>query len=145
MRARLVLCAPVAIGLALLIRPQPGGDVDGDLGWALTNTVWDFVDTYGAKGSTDAVWLQPFINIPVPLIILFGVAFAVWLPFKRSVTGRTIYAIGSAEGAAETPIANSSANHRAFGRRKPSTSVMRICEADLSASPSASRLAVASR
>ena len=28
------------------------------------------------------------------------IAFGVWLPFKRTVTGRTIYAIGSAEGAA---------------------------------------------
>jgi ribose transport system permease protein len=90
----------IAIGIALLIRPLPGGDVDGDLGWALTNTVWDFADTYGYAEGGEAWWLQPFINIPVPLIILFGTAFLVWLPFKRTVTGRTIYAIGSAEGAA---------------------------------------------
>jgi ribose transport system permease protein len=90
----------IAIGIALLIRPQPGGDVDGDLGWALTNTVWDFADTYGYWEGGEAWWLQPFINIPVPLIILFGTALLVWLPFKRTVTGRTIYAIGSAEGAA---------------------------------------------
>jgi len=90
----------IAIGIALLIRPQPGGEVDGDLGWALTNTIWDFADTYGLADGGNAVWLQPFINIPVPLILLFGTAFLVWLPFKRTVTGRTIYAIGSAEGAA---------------------------------------------
>jgi ribose transport system permease protein len=90
----------IAIGLALLIRPQPGGSVDGDLNWALTNSVGDFADTYGLADGGQAAWLQPFINIPVPLILLFGVACLVWLPFKRTVTGRTIYAIGSAEGAA---------------------------------------------
>jgi ribose transport system permease protein len=90
----------VAIGLALLLRPQPGGDVDGDLGWALTNTVWDFADTYGIAEGGEAWWLRPFADVPVPLILLFGVALLVWLPFKRTVTGRTVYAIGSAEGAA---------------------------------------------
>ena len=34
------------------------------------------------------------------LVILLGVALLVWIPFRRSVTGRTVYAIGSAEGAA---------------------------------------------
>jgi ribose transport system permease protein len=90
----------IAIGIALLVRPNPGGDVDGDLGWALTNTIWDMADTYGFAEGGDAAWIQPFVNIPVPLIILFGIAFLVWLPFKRTVTGRTVYAIGSAEGAA---------------------------------------------
>jgi ribose transport system permease protein len=90
----------IAIGIALLLRPQPGGDVDGDLGWALTNTVWDFADTYRLADGGEAWWLAPFADIPVPLILLFGVALLVWLPFKRTVTGRTIYAIGSAEGAA---------------------------------------------
>ena len=36
----------------------------------------------------------------MPLLILVGIALLVWLPFRRSVTGRTVYAIGSAEGAA---------------------------------------------
>jgi len=90
----------IAIGLALLIRPKPGGNVDDDLNWALTNTVWDFADTYGLADGGDATWLQPFVNIPVPLILLFGVVVLVWMPFKRCVTGRTVYAIGSAEGAA---------------------------------------------
>ena len=90
----------VAIGLALLLRPQPGGDLDGDLGWALTNTVWDFADTYSLAQGGEAWWLAPFAEIPVPLILLLGVAALVWLPFKRTVTGRTIYAIGSAESAA---------------------------------------------
>ncbi|MFN4193206.1 MAG: ABC transporter permease [Tabrizicola sp.] len=90
----------IAIGLALLLRPQPGGNVDGDLSWAMTNTVWDLADTYGIAGGGEAWWIRPFADIPMPLILLFGVALLVWLPFKRTVTGRTVYAIGSAEGAA---------------------------------------------
>lgn len=90
----------IAIGLALLIRPNPGGTVDGDLNWALTNSIYDFAETYRIANGGEAAWLQPFINIPVPLILLFGTACLVWLPFKRTVTGRTIYAVGSAEGAA---------------------------------------------
>jgi ribose transport system permease protein len=90
----------IAIGLALIVRPSPGGDVDGDLNWAVTNAVFDFAETYGFADDGNAAWLQPIANIPVPFILLFGVAILVWIPFKRSVTGRTIYAIGSAEGAA---------------------------------------------
>lgn len=90
----------IAIGLALLVRPKPGGDVDGDLGWALTNSVWDFADTYGLADGGDAWWLRPFTDIPMPLIIVLLVTVLVWVPFRRSVTGRTVYAIGSAEGAA---------------------------------------------
>lgn len=89
----------IAMGLALFIRPQPGGDIDGDLNWAVTNALWDFVDTYQLF-DPDVFWFRPFSWIPVPLIYLFGVAALVWVPFRRTVTGRTIYAIGSAEGAA---------------------------------------------
>lgn len=90
----------IAIGLALLVRPKPGGDVDGDLGWALTNSVWDFADTYGIADGGDAWWLRPFADIPVPFLLVVFVTVLVWVPFRRSVTGRTVYAIGSAEGAA---------------------------------------------
>ncbi|MGH1415889.1 MAG: ABC transporter permease [Pelagimonas sp.] len=90
----------IAIGLALIIRPSPGGNIDSDLNWALTNAVFDFAETYGFADNGNAAWLQPIANIPVPLIIILVVGVGVWLPFKRTVTGRTIYAIGSAEGAA---------------------------------------------
>jgi ribose transport system permease protein len=90
----------IAIGLALIIRPSPGGSIDDDLSWALTNSLWDFADTYGLFDGGEAAWFQPFANIPDPLVILLVVAFGVWIPFRRSVTGRTVYAIGSAEGAA---------------------------------------------
>ena len=90
----------IAIGIALLVRPSPGGSVDGDLNWALTNALWDFADTYGLAQNGDAWWFRPFANLPVPFLILLGVAILVWVPFRRSLTGRTVYAIGSAEGAA---------------------------------------------
>ena len=90
----------VAIGLALLIRPKPGGDVDEDLSWALTNSIWDFADTYGIADGGDAWWLRPFADIPVPVVLILLVVLLVWMPVRRSVTGRTVYAIGSAEGAA---------------------------------------------
>ncbi len=90
----------IAIGLALIIRPSPGGEIDGDLNWAVTNAVFDFAETYGLADDGNAAWLQPFANIPVPLIVLLVIGFGVWIPFKRTVTGRTIYAVGSAESAA---------------------------------------------
>jgi hypothetical protein len=62
--------------------PKPGGDVDGDLGWALTNSVWDFADTYGIAGGGDAWWIRPFADIPVPVIIVLLVTILVWVPFR---------------------------------------------------------------
>jgi len=90
----------IAIGLALLVRPKPGGEVDGDLNWALTNSVFDFAETYGIADGGNAWWIVPFNDIPVPILLVAIVTIAVWLPFRRSVIGRTVYAIGSAEGAA---------------------------------------------
>lgn len=90
----------VAMGLALFIRPTPGGSVDGDLNWAMTNSLRDLAETYGLFDYGEAAWLPPVGWIPVPLIILVVVVVAIWVPFRRTVTGRTIYAIGSAEGAA---------------------------------------------
>ena len=60
----------IAIGLALFIRPTPGGSVDDDLTWALTNALSDFADTYGLFDGGDAAWFQPFAGIPVPLVLL---------------------------------------------------------------------------
>ena len=90
----------IAIGLALLIRPKPGGEVDLDLNWAATNSLRDLAETYHLFEDGDAAWLQPIAWIPVPGLILILVTSLVWVPFKRTVTGRTLYAIGSAEGAA---------------------------------------------
>ena len=90
----------VFLGLALFLRPSPGGDVDADLSWAATNDLYEVAATYGFAGDGEAAWFVPFASVPVPLVLLVLVALLVWVPFARSVTGRTVYAIGSGEGAA---------------------------------------------
>ena len=90
----------IYIGLALFLRPSPGGNVDGDLSWAATNDLYEIAATYGFADDGEAAWFRPIAWIPVPLVLLVLVAVLVWMPFRRSVLGRTVYAIGSAEGAA---------------------------------------------
>jgi ribose transport system permease protein len=70
----------VFYGLALLLRPFPGGSVNADLADFLTGRF------YGV--------------IPASLVVLLGVVLAVWAPFSRSITGRAAYASGSSEIAA---------------------------------------------
>ncbi|HVZ13497.1 MAG TPA: ABC transporter permease [Bauldia sp.] len=67
-------------GVALLLRPFPGGSVNGDLADLLTGKVFDV--------------------FPASLIVLALVVLVVWVPFSRSVTGRAAYAVGSSEVAA---------------------------------------------
>lgn len=67
-------------GIALGIRPIPGGDVDADIADFVTGLLWD--------------------TVPTVLVLLLLVVLVVWIPFRRSVIGRGCYATGSAEGAA---------------------------------------------
>ena len=67
-------------GLALIIRPIPGGSIDPMFARAWTT--------------------QIFGVIPTTLVVLLVVVLVVWLPFKLSTTGRGCYAIGSSESAA---------------------------------------------
>jgi ribose transport system permease protein len=90
----------IFMGLALFLRPSPGGNVDGDLAWMLTNDLFEIAATYGFAQNGEAAWFAPIAWIPVPLLLMVLTAVGIWLPFARSVTGRSIYAIGSAEGAA---------------------------------------------
>lgn len=70
----------VYFGLALAIRPTPGGSVDETLADALTGRLFGVV--------------------PTSLVALAAVVFLVWIPFSRSETGRAAYATGSSEAAA---------------------------------------------
>ncbi|MEO1020604.1 MAG: ABC transporter permease [Pseudomonadota bacterium] len=90
----------VYMGIALFMRPTPGGDIDPDLSWALTNDIYELFATYGAADLVETGWLAPIAWIPLPIIMLVVLVLLVWIPFRRSVTGRGVYAIGSAEGAA---------------------------------------------
>jgi ribose transport system permease protein len=67
-------------GIALMLRPSPGGSVNEDLADALTGRLFGLV--------------------PTSLVVLAAVVLVVWVPFSRSVTGRAAYAAGSAEAAA---------------------------------------------
>jgi ribose transport system permease protein len=67
-------------GLALVVRPRPGGFVPGWYGDLLTGRVLDWV--------------------PNSLIFLVIVVALVWIPFRRSRLGMWVYAVGSNEGAA---------------------------------------------
>jgi ribose transport system permease protein len=70
----------VYFGIALLLRPFPGGSVNEDLADALTGRL--------------------FGVIPSSLVALLVVVLIIWVPFRRSVYGRAAYAAGSSEVAA---------------------------------------------
>ena len=67
-------------GIALALRPFPGGSVDETLADFFTGR---FVDV-----------------IPASLVSLLVIVLVIWIPFSRSVTGRAAYATGSSEVAA---------------------------------------------
>lgn len=66
-------------GLALILRPQPGGSINPDLADLMTRSTY---------------W------VPSSLIILLAVVLFIWIPYRRSVIGRAAYAVGSSEQAA---------------------------------------------
>jgi ribose transport system permease protein len=90
----------IYMGLALFLRPIPGGKINEDINWAMTNSLADFAETVGIFDEGKAPWFQVVAGVPTSLVLLVLVACVTWVPFRRSVTGRTVYAIGSAEGAA---------------------------------------------
>jgi ribose transport system permease protein len=67
-------------GIALWLRPTPGGEVHEDFADFMTGSLGD--------------------KVPFSIVILVGVAVLIWIPYRRSVLGRAAYAIGSSEQAA---------------------------------------------
>lgn len=67
----------IYFGLALGLRPVPGGDVHAGLAEALTGTL--------AGG------------VPATVVVLIAVVAIVWVPYRKSVAGRSALAIGSGE------------------------------------------------
>ncbi len=91
----------IFIGFSLLLRPSPGGKVDENLSWVLTNAVSEMDTTYGWFPHGAPGWFSHGVGLlPAPILILIGVVCLVWLPFRKTVTGRGCYAVGSSEGAA---------------------------------------------
>src|SRR6202167_3722499 len=70
----------VFFGLALLLRPVPGGDVYGPPADALTGRIFGVA--------------------PASLVALAAVVVILWIPYSRSAIGRAAYAVGSSESAA---------------------------------------------
>lgn len=70
----------IYFGIALMLRPFPGGSVNESLADALTGKL--------------------FGVIPSSLVVLAAVVLVIWVPFSRSLYGRTAYAAGSSEAAA---------------------------------------------
>ncbi|WP_300012581.1 ABC transporter permease [uncultured Roseobacter sp.] len=71
--------ASVFVGLALLLRPTPGGQIDYDLADALTLDV---------------------LGVPTALIVTVAVIGLIWVPLRRTGLGLGLYAVGSSEQAA---------------------------------------------
>jgi ribose transport system permease protein len=69
----------VYFGIALALRPQPGGSVNFELADFMTRSTF---------------------AVPHAAILLLAVVLFVWIPYRRSVLGRAAYAIGSSEQAA---------------------------------------------
>ncbi len=92
--------AAIYIGIALFIRPTPGGNVDGDLSWVATNGLGELDGTYHLFRDGQPWWFHAVAGVPVPFVVLLLIVLLIWLPFRNSVTGRGCYAVGSAEGAA---------------------------------------------
>jgi ribose transport system permease protein len=91
----------IYIGISLILRPTPGGKVDDNLSWVMSNALSEMDTTYGWFPNGAPWWFAHGLGlIPVPIIILVVITLVVWIPFKNTVTGRGCYAIGSAEGAA---------------------------------------------
>lgn len=87
-------------GIALFIRPTPGGQVDADLSWVSTNALSELPGTYKWWEGDPPGWFNLISGIPMPIVILFVIVVFVWLPYRNSEIGRASYAIGSNEGAA---------------------------------------------
>src|ERR1700722_15979098 len=73
---------PIYIGIALFLRPPPGGKIDEDLNWALTNSLQDSASTVHIFDDGNAPWFAPFGAIPVPFVLIVLIALLVWVPFR---------------------------------------------------------------
>lgn len=77
-------------GIALFLRPRPGGEVPLWYSDLLTRRV--MLSSIGLPVEWDV--------IPSSLVVLGLVLLLVWFPFRRSKLGMWVYAVGSNEGAA---------------------------------------------
>jgi ribose transport system permease protein len=67
-------------GIALWLRPAPGGEVNEDFADFMTSSLGDVV--------------------PCSIAVLVAAVVVIWIPYRRSVLGRAAYAVGSSQQAA---------------------------------------------
>lgn len=79
------------LGIAMFLRPSPGGEVDLDLSDIMTSGLGS------AWPAADIPWIGA---IPVSLLLLLFIVGAIWMPFRKSILGRGVYAVGSSENSA---------------------------------------------
>lgn len=95
--------ASIYSGIALFLRPQPGGHVPRIYGDLLTRRVGQLLPPtlFGEEPTGVAgFFASVFDYIPASVILLTIVLLVVWVPFRRSQLGMWVYAVGSNEGAA---------------------------------------------
>lgn len=89
--------ASIYSGIALFLRPRPGGFVPRAYGDLLTTRLATLMKPLvGDESLANTV----FDFIPASAILLLLVLLFVWTPFRRSRLGLWVYAIGSNQGAA---------------------------------------------
>jgi ribose transport system permease protein len=90
-------------GIALFLRPRPGGYVPDIYGDLLTKRVGQLLPEtlFGDAPTGIAAFFADLFNfIPASVILLLIVLLVIWIPFRRSQLGTWVYAVGSNEGAA---------------------------------------------
>lgn len=90
-------------GIALYLRPRPGGYVPDIYGDLLTRRVGQLLPEglFGESPTGISAFFESFFDfIPASVILLLIVVLLVWIPFRRSRLGMWVYAVGSNEGAA---------------------------------------------
>lgn len=90
-------------GIALFLRPRPGGYVPVIYADLLTKRLGQLLPEtlFGENPEGIAAFLKSAAEyIPCSLILLIVVVLLVWLPIRRSRLGLWVYAVGSNEGAA---------------------------------------------
>jgi ribose transport system permease protein len=89
--------ASVYSGLALFLRPRPGGFVPRPYGDLLTTRISTLVQPWFSEQSLAYTVVD---YIPASAVLLLIVLLFVWTPFRRSRLGLWVYGIGSNQGAA---------------------------------------------
>lgn len=98
--------ASIYSGIALLLRPRPGGFIPRNYSDLLTRRVGDVLPEWlgvpPAKELTGMAYNLRWLvdGIPCSLVLLILVLLVIWIPFRRSKLGLWVYAVGSNEAAA---------------------------------------------